>query len=263
MEATAAAAGWFDDPHAPGQLRWWDGSQWTEHVAPNPAAQPEPAVAALEVAPEPAAPAAPAAPQAPAAAPAQPAAVPTASSSRGSSIAGRTLAIAGGVLVAVLVLAFAGTQLLGGASTDAGLEKAAAAQPPLTAAEYERQMQAIPSPASLEKLDKNSTPAQMQQAATDLRTMIDAARPITPPTVIAAEHAAMIASMDKVAAGLDTLAANPKDQAAGTAMLSDMLAAASAMQKIETTLGIKLDAADDTSPATVPPTAVPAPASAS
>ena len=33
-------AGWYDDPYpgpyGPGGLRWWDGSQWSEHVAPRP-----------------------------------------------------------------------------------------------------------------------------------------------------------------------------------------------------------------------------------
>ena len=31
--------GWFDDPSRPGQLRWWDGARWTDHVhvvAPAP-----------------------------------------------------------------------------------------------------------------------------------------------------------------------------------------------------------------------------------
>jgi hypothetical protein len=27
---------WHPDPHVPGQLRWWDGSTWTTHVAANP-----------------------------------------------------------------------------------------------------------------------------------------------------------------------------------------------------------------------------------
>lgn len=29
-------ANWYPDPEAPGQLRYWDGSTWTEHVAPDP-----------------------------------------------------------------------------------------------------------------------------------------------------------------------------------------------------------------------------------
>jgi hypothetical protein len=32
-------AGWYDDPHVPGQLRWWDGRVWTDGVQPAPGAQ--------------------------------------------------------------------------------------------------------------------------------------------------------------------------------------------------------------------------------
>ena len=28
----AAAAGWYDDPQGQARLRWWDGSNWTEHT---------------------------------------------------------------------------------------------------------------------------------------------------------------------------------------------------------------------------------------
>jgi hypothetical protein len=36
-----AAAGWYADPSGvPGQLRWWDGSRWTDHVTPDPSAVP-------------------------------------------------------------------------------------------------------------------------------------------------------------------------------------------------------------------------------
>src|SRR5204862_5549643 len=37
-----APAGWHRDPHEQGQMRYWDGTQWTDHVAPDPsAAMPE------------------------------------------------------------------------------------------------------------------------------------------------------------------------------------------------------------------------------
>lgn len=66
-------AGWYDDGH--GATRYWDGQQWTEHVAPAAPAQPasapvEPAAPAAAE-PEPAA-----APVEPASAPVEPAAAP-------------------------------------------------------------------------------------------------------------------------------------------------------------------------------------------
>ena len=35
---TQPPAAWFPDPVQPGQLRYWDGAQWTPHVAPRPVA---------------------------------------------------------------------------------------------------------------------------------------------------------------------------------------------------------------------------------
>jgi hypothetical protein len=35
-------AGWFRDPGGSDQLRWWDGTAWTAHLAPVPVAQPAP-----------------------------------------------------------------------------------------------------------------------------------------------------------------------------------------------------------------------------
>jgi hypothetical protein len=34
--ASSAPAGWYSDPAGSGQLRWWDGTRWTEHVHPVP-----------------------------------------------------------------------------------------------------------------------------------------------------------------------------------------------------------------------------------
>ena len=44
-------AGWYPDPSTPGQQRYWDGSQWTEHAAPIPQAAPPPPPGFAPVAP--------------------------------------------------------------------------------------------------------------------------------------------------------------------------------------------------------------------
>src|SRR5690349_16885522 len=43
---TTTPPGWYDDGH--GALRWWDGTQWTEHVA-QPDAEPSPAPTEAEI----------------------------------------------------------------------------------------------------------------------------------------------------------------------------------------------------------------------
>ncbi len=50
------APGWYPDPHNPTQQRYWDGVQWTQHVAPpatprSPLGTPIPAAATTPVAP--------------------------------------------------------------------------------------------------------------------------------------------------------------------------------------------------------------------
>ncbi|WP_105804488.1 DUF2510 domain-containing protein [Leucobacter massiliensis] len=89
-----APAGWYRSER-PGQLRYWDGTRWTEHYAPDPAASPAPATHAGPSAPPAASADAPgaAAPGAAAAAPA-----PSRRSLPG-------IAIAGIVVGAVLLLA--------------------------------------------------------------------------------------------------------------------------------------------------------------
>ena len=54
------AEGWYADPSGKADLRWWDGTQWTEHThsgveaaAEAAVAQPEPAAAQPEAAPAP------------------------------------------------------------------------------------------------------------------------------------------------------------------------------------------------------------------
>lgn len=43
MQPGQPNAGWYQDPYAPSQLRYWDGSTWTEHVHSNrPPPTPEP-----------------------------------------------------------------------------------------------------------------------------------------------------------------------------------------------------------------------------
>jgi len=54
---SAIAPGWYADPQTAGQLRYWDGTAWTEHVQPgggaaavsSPAHQEPPAGASDEV----------------------------------------------------------------------------------------------------------------------------------------------------------------------------------------------------------------------
>jgi hypothetical protein len=46
MSDAQAPAGWFPDPEDPAQLRYWDGTAWTEHRHPAEPAAPEPAAAA-------------------------------------------------------------------------------------------------------------------------------------------------------------------------------------------------------------------------
>lgn|GEM_PF-6823781 len=55
MNQQLPPAGWFPDPQVPGQLRYWNGSSWTAHVAPAvatpPAAAPPAPAAPASVAP--------------------------------------------------------------------------------------------------------------------------------------------------------------------------------------------------------------------
>ena len=42
MAATNTPPNWYPDPWGSGQLRWWDGAQWTPHLQPPPSAAPQP-----------------------------------------------------------------------------------------------------------------------------------------------------------------------------------------------------------------------------
>ena len=44
---TQTPAGWFPDPQAPGQLRYWDGAGWTAHTQPGVGPAPENAEGAV------------------------------------------------------------------------------------------------------------------------------------------------------------------------------------------------------------------------
>ena len=42
--ADGIPAGWYTDPLAPADVRWWTGQEWTHHVQPRPVPSPaEPA----------------------------------------------------------------------------------------------------------------------------------------------------------------------------------------------------------------------------
>jgi len=43
--------GWYEDQQNPGQLRWWDGTQWTAHTAQAPGTGPGPAAPPAEETP--------------------------------------------------------------------------------------------------------------------------------------------------------------------------------------------------------------------
>jgi uncharacterized protein DUF2510 len=124
---------WYPDPRGEAELRYWDGSQWTEHThsaAAAPPAAPPPAQAPPPQAPPPQAPppqapppqaAPPSAPPPQAAAPAGPSygSAPPAPAGGGGN---RTLLIVGAVVVGLLVVGGAVALLAGGGDSGGGEE---------------------------------------------------------------------------------------------------------------------------------------------
>lgn len=49
MDDPSVPPGWYGDPTAPGNLRWWDGTTWTEHTHPGSEATPVPPVTTSEL----------------------------------------------------------------------------------------------------------------------------------------------------------------------------------------------------------------------
>ena len=49
-ERKKPAAGWYPHPKMPGTRRYWDGSAWTDHVAPAETSQPAKSVGAFTIA---------------------------------------------------------------------------------------------------------------------------------------------------------------------------------------------------------------------
>jgi len=140
MSALPAAA-WFPDPADPSSLRWWDGTQWTTHVAPaqpHVAPEPAPVPAPAPVFQHPAAPAlfapvlanphvaVPGAPPtliapAPSYSPATFAAIPPRGGSAGTRIG---IGVIATVIVAVLVVVVAGVGVKGSLSPTQTLDYA-------------------------------------------------------------------------------------------------------------------------------------------
>ena len=113
---TSNQPGWYPDPFGRAQVRWWSGSDWTDHVATNGQEYTDPPVAGAT----PAAPAAAAAPAPMAAAPmaAAPMAAAPAAAPAGKKATTQMLAIVG--VVALLVGGLAGWLIRGGGDDSGG-----------------------------------------------------------------------------------------------------------------------------------------------
>lgn len=211
MAEPQTAAGWYPDPEDQAQMRWWDGSGWSEQRQP---AQAQPALSVVPVQGD-----------APSAGKAMAAGIlallfnvlfiPSILAIKWGGAAKREIAASGGqltgagkatfakvagwlgvvfglvALVAVVLMVAAGGAVVAEAGKDADYKNAVAAA-------MDR------SNAAIEDLDAaDPTPAEAKAAMTELEASIDELEGVTPPDKVKAEHDQLVAGMRTMVAGLE------------------------------------------------------------